>query len=42
MFLSGWISNYQITAILYQLSHKHIQKGRNLEMWEWCWKWNGD
>ncbi len=35
MFLSGWISNNQITAIFYQVIHRDIQNGINLGIWDW-------
>lgn len=33
-FLSGLVSNIQITVIFYQPSHTDIQKDINIEMWD--------
>lgn len=38
MFLSGSVSNNQITAIFYQASHRDIQKGINFALWDWCFR----
>jgi hypothetical protein len=35
MFLSGLVSNYQITAIIYQADHRDIQKDINHVLRDW-------